>query len=93
MSWNSRLIKPIVPAKGRPIATLSDARAYILALPESEQTKEFTQDVVNALMMAAEGRGPILTIQAGMATLVNGPVPMSETPRPKKRWFNRPARS
>jgi hypothetical protein len=75
--WNSRFIKPIVPAKGRPIATLKDALDYISALPPSEQSV-IAQEIADAVEMAAQGRGPLRVTEAQMARLVHGPVPVSD---------------
>jgi len=37
MPWSRPFDKPIQPPKGKALATLKDAAAYIMALPKSEQ--------------------------------------------------------
>ena len=85
MSWSARLVKPIVPANGKPIVTLSDARSYILTLPKLDQESEIVQATAEAILMAAEDRGPILTAQAGVAQIVHGPIKMVSTGK-KSHW-------
>lgn len=77
MPWNSRFIKPIVPAKGRPIATLKDALDYISALPASEQSA-ITQEIADAVEMAARGSGPLRPTEACMVQLVHGPIAIAD---------------
>lgn len=80
MSWKARLLKPIIPAKGRPILTLDDARKYLLSLPADRHSESAVQTATHAVLMAAEGRGPIMHAHVGMAELINGPVaPMDDT--------------
>lgn len=85
MSWSVRLVKPIIPAKGGPIVTLSDARDYILKLPRAEQQTPIVQATAEAILMAAEGRGPVFTAQAGVSQMVHGPVQMVSTGK-KTHW-------
>lgn len=90
MSWSVRLIKPVTPAKGKPIVTISDARAYILALPAAEQETEVVQATAEAILMAAQGRGPVFTAQAGIAQMVHGPIQIGEAATGKQRhWRSR----
>lgn len=77
MPWNSRFIKPIVPAKGRPIATLKDALDYIRTLPPSEQSA-VTREIADAVQMAAQGSGPLRVTEACMVWLVHGPVAIAD---------------
>jgi hypothetical protein len=72
MRWSATLVKTITPPKGRPIRTLADARAYLLALPKSRQKDEDVQAAIEAVLMAAEGRGPILHATAGIGSVVHG---------------------
>lgn len=73
MSWKSRLLKPIIPAKGAPIVTLDDARRYLLALPEGRHTEPAVQAATEAVLMAGHGKGPIMHAHIGMAQLIHGP--------------------
>jgi hypothetical protein len=91
--WNSRFIKPIVPAKGRPIATLKDALDYISALPPSEQSA-ITQEIADAVEMAAQGRGPLRVTEVRMVRLVHGPVAIAdEAPAGQPAMVRRGSRS
>ena len=93
MPWNSRFIKPIVPAKGRPIATLKDALDYISALPPSEQSA-ITQEIADAVEMAAQGRGPLRVTEVRMVRLVHGPVAIAvEAPAGQPAMVRRGSRS
>ena len=72
MRWDARLIRPIQVEEGDLIVTLSDAREYLLKLPKNRHDDPIVQATVEALLMAAEGRGPIFTAQAGVARVVAG---------------------
>lgn len=88
MAWSDRLIRPVVPPDGRPIVTLSDARAYILALPKSRHNEPLVNDAIEVIMMAAEGRGPMLLAQSAVAHVVHGPpqpTPAEKRSRPWRR--------
>lgn len=54
MAWSDRLIRPVVPPDGRPIVTLSDARAYILALPKSRHHEPIVATAIEAVLMVAD---------------------------------------
>jgi hypothetical protein len=73
MSWKARLLKPIVPTKGKPLVTLEDARKYLLSLPESRHTEPAVQTATEAVLMAGHGKGPIMHAHIGMAQLIYGP--------------------
>ena len=45
---------------GRELVTLRDAADYIMKLPKAEQYLEEWQAAVEALIMAAEDRGPLM---------------------------------
>lgn len=62
MSWSTRLLRPVVPAKGKPIVTLSDARAYILALPKRQQETDYFEPALEAIMMAARAEARSLPL-------------------------------
>jgi hypothetical protein len=59
---------PIQPPKGKPLVTLKDAAAYIMALPKSKQKQQAPewQAAAEVLMMAAEDRGPLMHAHVGM---------------------------
>lgn len=70
MSWKDRLIRPIEVEEGDLIVTLSDARDYLLKLPKNRHKDPLVQATIQALLMAAEGHGPIFTGQSGLAQVV-----------------------
>jgi len=58
VDWSRRFDEPIQPPKGKKLLTLKDAAAYILALPKSKQQSPEWQAAGEAVIMAAEDRGP-----------------------------------
>lgn len=72
MSWSTKLDMTFSPPKGKRIKTLADARDYLLKLPKSRHKENDVQAAIEAVMMAAEGRGPILHATAGIGIVVNG---------------------
>ena len=83
-----RLIRPIVPPKGKPIVTLADAGAYALALPKAQQNDPHVQAGVEALLKAANGEVDEFVAQSAVAHIVHGPVkpePRGKRERPLKR--------
>ena len=71
MAWSRPFDHPIVLPKGKTLVTLKDAAAYIMALPKSEQQAPEWQAATEALLMAAEGRGPLLHARIGMLRALN----------------------
>jgi hypothetical protein len=51
--------------------TLQDAANYIMKLPKAEQKLEVWQTATEALIMAAEGRGPLMHARIGMLRALN----------------------
>ena len=51
--------------------TLQDAANYIMKLPKAEQKLEVWQTATEALIMAAEGRGPLMHARMGMLRALN----------------------
>jgi len=60
MSWSRAFDEPIPLPRGRQLVTLEDAAAYIMKLPKAEQDLEAWQNAVEAMIMAAEDRGPLM---------------------------------
>lgn len=92
MSWKVRLLKQIIPAKGKPILTLDDAREYLLSVPEARHL-EPVQAATQAVSMTAEDRGPIMHAHIRMAELVYELVPPLNRSKPDQPWLQRKARS
>jgi len=72
MGWSAPLDRTFVPEKGKPIKTLADARDYLLKLPKSRHKEDDVQTAIEAVLMAAEGRGPVLHATAGVGLVVEG---------------------
>jgi hypothetical protein len=86
VSWSTRFDVPIVLPSGMKLVTLDDARRHLLSLPKSKHGSPAVQAAIEALMMAANGEGPLMHANAGIARVVYGPKPMPE-PRPATtRW-------
>jgi hypothetical protein len=51
--------------------TLRDGAGYIMKLPKAEQNLEAWQTAVEALIMAAENRGPLMHARIGMLRALN----------------------
>lgn len=81
VDWSRRFDVPINLPNGKQIVTLDDARKYLLAIPKAKQT-ELVGTAVEAVLMAAEGRGPLLHANVGIGRVVYGPKPPRE-PRKK----------
>ena len=56
---------------GRELVTLRDAADYIMKLPKAEQNLEPWQTAVEALIMAAEDRGPLMHARIGVPSALN----------------------
>jgi hypothetical protein len=69
--WSREFEDPIPLRKGRQLVTLKDAAAYIMKLPKAEQNAVEWQAATEALIMAAEGRGPLLHARVGMLRAMN----------------------
>lgn len=81
--WSRRLGVPINLPGGKQIVTLDDARKYLLAIPKAKHDKA-VEAAVEAVLMAAEGRGPVMHANVGVGRVVYGPKPPPE-PRPSKQ--------
>jgi hypothetical protein len=66
VDWSRPFDDPIQPPKGKKLVTLKDAAAYILALPKSKQQSSEWQAAGEAVIMAAEDRGPLMHAHVGM---------------------------
>jgi hypothetical protein len=69
--WQKRFEEPIELPRGRQLVTLEDAGKYITKLPKVEQQLDEWQTATEALIMAAEGRGPLLHARVGMLRALN----------------------
>jgi hypothetical protein len=58
--WKRPFDDPIELPDCRSLVTLEDAGDYITRLPKAEQQLDEWQTAIEALMMAAESRGPVM---------------------------------
>ena len=89
-SWSKCFIAPIALPDGSKIATLDQARRFLLALPADRHKDADVVAAIDAVLMAAEGRGPVMHANVGIGRVVNGPPKIPE-PRPSKerKWGRR----
>jgi hypothetical protein len=67
--------------------TLRDAADYIMKLPKADQNLDAWQTAVEALIMAAEDRGPLMHAHVGMMLALHGAKPIPEYDSSKeKHW-------
>ena len=71
MSWSRPFEDPIPVPKGKPLITLKDAAAYVRKLPPAEQESPHWQAAIEALIMAAEDRGPLMHARIGVMRALN----------------------
>jgi hypothetical protein len=69
--WKRQFEDPIPLPRGRQLVTLQDAAGYIMKLPKAEQNLGEWQAATEALIMAAEGRGPLLHARIGVMSALN----------------------
>jgi hypothetical protein len=65
MGWDRPFEDPVVAPDGKPLKTLRDAAKYIQKSPKAEHDKQYWLTAGEALIMAAEGKGPLLHARAG----------------------------
>lgn len=66
MPWSTRFDDPVPGC-----TTLKDASDLILKLPKAQQKLPHWQTAVEALIMAAEGRGPLMHARIAMLRAMN----------------------
>jgi hypothetical protein len=72
------------------IRTLRDAAKFILKLPKATQQLPHRQAAAEALVMAAEGKGPLLHARVGMLRAMNhGVERVFRTDRKETHWGKR----
>jgi len=88
--WSRAFDDPIPLPRGRQLVTLKDAAAYILKLPKSKRQSPEWQAAGEAVIMAAEGRGPLMHAHVGMMLALHGAKPIPEySPSKEKHWGRR----
>jgi hypothetical protein len=71
MPWSRKFDDPVTLPDGGPLLTLRDAGHYIASLPAATQGRPEWQAATEALLMAAEDRGPLLHARVGMLRAIN----------------------
>jgi hypothetical protein len=71
MPWSRAFEDPIALSDGHQFFTLKQAGDYIMKLPKAEQNLQEWQAATEALIMAAEDRGPLLHARVGMLRALN----------------------
>lgn len=88
-----RLLRPVVPPNGKPIATLSDARSYVLGLPKAQQEADHVQRGLRALLHCANGEACELVAQSAVAHIVYGPPKVTPFGKRERPWLKRKPRA
>jgi hypothetical protein len=90
MSWSNRFHESVPLPDGGSLTTFSDARDYILKLPEAKQKTRPWQTAAEALMLTAEAGGPADFARIGlMQALFPRGEPVFDTTRKDSRWGRR----
>jgi hypothetical protein len=88
--WKRLFEDPVTLPNGRKLVTLLDAGNYIAGLPRKEHESDPWQAAIEALIMAAEDRGPLLHARVGMLRALNRRVEKEFNPdRKDHRWGRR----
>jgi hypothetical protein len=64
--WSRVFDDPIPLPHRRQLVTLKDAAGYVMKRPKAEQNLQEWQTATEALIMAAEGRGPLMHARIGV---------------------------
>lgn len=88
MPWSRAFDDPIVLPDGRTIDTLEQAARHIQKLPKAEQESAAWQAATEALILAAEDRGPMMHARIGMLRAINAgrPAPVPERRKRAKAY-------
>jgi hypothetical protein len=88
-SWKRTFEDPIPLPRGRQLITLKEAADYIMKLPKAEQNLAEWQAATEALIMAAEDRGPLMHARVGMLRALNRHVERVFNPDRKDHYWGR----
>ena len=89
IGWPRAFDDPIDLPRGRQLLTLKDAADYIMKLPKADQKAKEWQTATEVLIMAAEGRGPLMHASIGMHQALNRNVERVFTERKDHHWGKR----
>jgi hypothetical protein len=85
VTWSRAFDDPIPLPDGGEIRTLREAGNYIMALPGSARQSSEWQAAAEAVLMAAEGRGPLEHARIGMLRALNAGKPDPKLSPRRKR--------
>lgn len=89
MSWSAHFDVPVKLPSGKTLATLDDARRYLVTITDDKSNRQL-QIALEALLMAAENRSPVIHANVGVAQFVYGPAPIPKSrPSKEKSWGRR----
>lgn len=89
MSWDTLLPAPILVPSSKALLTLRDAAVLIQKLPKSQADSPAWQIATEALMLAAEERGPLMHAQVGMMRALHPRQPVYDSSRKDPHWGRR----
>jgi hypothetical protein len=88
--WKRRFDELIPLPRGRQFVTLQDGAQFILKLSKAEHSKPHWQAAAEAVIMAAEDRGPLMNADIGMKRALNAGKPVEFDPKQKSpHWQKR----
>ena len=88
MSWSRRFDEAIILPNGSELLTLVDAGRYVEALPKSQHERLEWQTAIHFLLMAAEGRLPVMFAHNALLKALNAGTP-KPAPRRRRTKVNR----
>ena len=87
--WSRPFEDPITLPDGRELFTLKNAADYIMKLPKAEQKHEKWETAIACLIMAAEGRGPMMHARVGVLKALNRNVERTFSDQKDHHWGKR----
>jgi hypothetical protein len=69
--WSKRFEDPVTLPNGRQLVTLLDAGNYVAGLRRKEAQHDHWQAAIEALLLAAQDRGPLLHARVGVLRALN----------------------
>lgn len=88
--WSRHFDEPIALPDGGERRTLQDAGHYVDKLPRGLHEREEWQTVMEVLLSAVEGRGPVRLVQVALTLALQESKPMKGARRkPVKKMTNR----
>ena len=89
MPWSRPFEDPINIPGGRTLRTLRDAAIHVMALPGKTRQSDEWQAAIEALLMAAEDRGPLMHARIGVLRALNRNIERTLTDRKEMHWGRR----